>query len=513
MTQDKGLSAWQLTMLALGTVVGGSFFLGSAIAIRSAGPAVLISYLLGGGLVYLILFSLSEMTVADPAPGSFRTYSEKMYGPLLGFLVGWLYWTGLVLAMSSEAIAVSVFLKVWVPQISLPVLGSAVIIIVTLINLLGVDRLSKLESGLAAIKLTAIIGFIVLAFALIAGLFPGRPPVGTGEIARERLLPGGIAGIAGSMLIVMFTYAGFETIGLAASEARDPHRTVPRAITYTILGLVGLYTATIIFLLPLVPTANLTEEVSPLVAALTRNGLGWAGSIINIVLVTAILSTMLAATFGIARMVRSLAEEGHAPNWLKDKGDIPYRGIIFSGVAMLAGLGLGFILPRRIYLFLISSGGFALLFAYLIIVVTHYKFRREYGCPPKGKCQIPGYPYTSWLAIISLIAIIASMPLIPGQGSGLVAGLLLILFFLIVYLVKELVGKKRPFNRFLEQLRPRTSMEFAKELSNLEKERLNEPVKEELREMMRKEISEKEKISEMKTEELSNPERKKKDNK
>lgn len=75
------------------------------------------------------------------------------------------------------------------------------------------------------------------------------------------------------------------------------------------------------------------------------------------------------------------------------------------------------------------------------------------------------------------------------------------------------MGKKRPFNRFLEQLRPRTSMEFAKELSNLEKERLNEPVKEEPREMMRKEISEKEKISEMKTEELSNPERKKKDNK
>ncbi|HAK73348.1 MAG TPA: amino acid permease, partial [Sporomusaceae bacterium] len=97
---DKGLSAWQLTMMALGTVIGGSFFLGSAVAIQAAGPAILISYLLAGALVYVILFALSEMTVADPAPGSFRTFAQKAYGPGLGFVVGWVYWSGMVLAMS-----------------------------------------------------------------------------------------------------------------------------------------------------------------------------------------------------------------------------------------------------------------------------------------------------------------------------------------------------------------------------------------------------------------------------
>ncbi len=437
MSHKKGLSVWQLTMLALGTVVGGSFFLGSSIAIKAAGPAVIISYILGGALVYFILYSLSEMTVANPAPGSFRTYCENMYGPIAGFTVGWVYWTGLVLAMSSEAIAVSVFLQRWLPNFSLPVLGSIVIIGVTIINLLGVEKLSKLEGGLAVIKLLALVGFIAIASLLVTGLIPGQAAKGAGALLTESFLPGGIAGIAGSMLIVMFTYAGFEIIGLAASEADEPHKTIPKAIRYTVLGLVGLYLLTVALILPLVPVAELSEETSPMVIALIANGQTWAGNIINIILVTAILSTMLAATFGIARMARSLAEDGHAPKVLKDNGEIPYRGIIFSGFAMLSGLALGFLLPKHVYIFLISSGGFSLLFVYVIILLTHIKFRKINGCPPDGKCKLPGYPYTSIIALVSLIAIIASMPLIPGQASGLIAGLSLVFLYILIYLSRN----------------------------------------------------------------------------
>ncbi len=460
-SKEKGLLAWQLTMLALGTVIGGSFFLASAIAIKAAGPAVIISYILGGILVYLILFALSEMAVADQAPGSFRSYCEEMYGPVAGFTVGWVYWTGLVLAMSSEAIAVSIFIKNWLPNFSLPVLGSLVIIAVTVVNLLGIDKLSKLESGLAAIKLIALAGFIILAFILIVGLIPGRPLIGLGAVREQPFFPAGLAGIAGSMLIVIFTYAGFEVIGLASSEAVHPHRTIPRAITFTVIGLVGLYLLTILLILPLVPTQILSEDSSPLVVALDRNGLDWAGGIITIVLITAIISTMLAATFGIARMVQSLANEGHAPSWIKDKGDIPYRGIIFSGAAMLAALALGFILPRQVYLFLVSSGGFSLLFVYVVIMATHYKFRKIKGCPPAGKCRFPGYPYTSWLTLAVLILIIASMPLVPGQGSGLIAGLLLVVFFLSSYYLKTLkpLSKKR-----ITTNRARAELEVSEEL-------------------------------------------------
>lgn len=466
MNKHKGLSAGQLTMMALGTVIGGSFFLGSSLAIHAAGPSILISYILGGVLVYFILFALSEMTVANPDSGSFRTFAAQAFGPGAGFIVGWVYWTGMILAMSSEAIAVSILIRDWIPNISIALLGSAIIIGITLLNLLGTDKLGKLESGLAAVKILAIISFIILAILIIIGLIPGISRVGIGELVREPLMPGGIKGIAGSMLIVMFSYAGFEIIGLAASEANNPRKTVPKAINYTVFGLVGFYIISIVVLLPLIPTAELSENVSPMVAALDRWGIGWAGTVINLVLITAILSTMLAAMFGLGRMIRSLADEGLAPNWLKDKKDVPYHGMLFSGFAMLLGLAIGLLLPR-VYLFLISSGGFALLFTYTIIMATHIRFRKRNGCPPEGKCQMPGYPYTSWIALLSMIIIILSMPFISGQGAGLIAGIIMTALYSLIYIAIKLFKKNIITSRRLNNRGYQSSMstEFSKELT------------------------------------------------
>ncbi len=465
---EKGLSAWQLTMMAMGSVIGGSFFLGSAVAIQAAGPAIVISYILGGVLIYFILYALSEMTVANPNSGSFYTFTANVFGPGAGFVIGWVYWTGMVLAMSSEAIAASILIKEWFPRVSVPILGSVIIVVTTLLNLLGASKLSKLESSLAIVKIFAVIAFIVLAAMLIVGAIRGVSAIGLGELTREPLVPGGIRSIAGSMLIVVFAYAGFEIIGLASSEAKDPHKTIPRAILYTVVALVGLYVLSAIALLPLIPTGTLAEDVSPMVAALTRWGMSWAGVAINFILVTAILSTMLASMFGLGRMIRSLADEDHAPRWLKEKTDVPYRGIIFSGVAMLVGLGAGQFFPS-VYLFLISSGGFATLLTYGAIMATHIRFRKCNGCPPEGKCQMPGFPFTSWIALLSIIVIIVSMPFISGQTSGLIAGIAMTAAFAVIYLVMKKV-KKPVTGREYEiinktELKTQFAHEFSEELS------------------------------------------------
>jgi L-asparagine transporter-like permease len=277
------------------------------------------------------------------------------------------------------------------------------------------------------------------------------------------------------MLIVIFAYAGFEIIGLASSEARDPDKTIPKAILYTTVSLVGLYILSVLAILPLIPTAQLSEDVSPFVAALSRWGMTWAGTAINFILVTAILSTMLASMFGLGRMMRSIADENHAPKWLKDKKDIPYRGILFSGAAMLLGLGAGLFFPR-VYLFLISSGGFATLLTYAAIMATHIRFRKCNGCPPKGKCQMPGFPFTSWVALISIIVIIFSMPFIPGQTSGLIAGIIMTAFFIIVYYIMKLTGrtgenKQGTVNR--GKYRHSFAQEFSEELTVENKDKSN----------------------------------------
>lgn len=460
---NQGLTAWQLSMMAVGTVIGGSFFLGSSVAIHAAGPSILISYIIGGILVYFILYAFSEMIVANPDSGSFRTFAAGAFGNGAGFVVGWVYWTGMVLAMSSEATAASILIREWYPGFSISVMGSGIIIVVTLLNLLGADKLSKLESGLAALKLLAITAFILIAVLLIFGIFLRSTPIGTGEIFKEPLAPGGVRSIAGSLLIVMFAYAGFEIIGLAASESKDPHKTIPRAINYTVFSLVSLYILSVAVMLPLIPTAALNESVSPYVAALERWGIGWAGTALNLILITAIISTMLASMFGLGRMIRSLADEKQAPNWLVDKRDVPKKGILFSGAAMLAGLGIGLMFPR-VYLFLISSGGFALLFTYAVIMATHIRFRKQYGCPPKGKCRMPWYPYTSWFALAAMALIIASMPFISGQGAGLAAGISMIILFSGAYWIQKRVRSVRGLPPL-----PRTqfSTEFGKELTDV----------------------------------------------
>lgn len=471
---NKGLSAWQLTMLALGTVIGGSFFLGSSVAIQAAGPSIVIAYVIGGVLVYFTLFSLSELTVANPSAGSFRAYAAQAFGPGTGFVVGWVYWTGMVLAMSSEATAVSILVREWFPGMSIPLLGSIVIIGVTLLNLLGADRLSKLESGLAAVKLLAIVSFIIMAVLLIGGVIQRTAPVGIGEVSREPFMPGGIKGFAGSMLIVMFSYAGFEIIGLASSEAQTPRKTIPKAITYTVIALVGFYIISVAVLLPLIPTAGLSENVSPMVAVLNRWGMGWASTVINIVLITAILSTMLAAMFGLGRMIRSLADEGHAPGWLKENRNVPRRGILFSGGAMLLGLGLGLLLPR-VYVFLISSGGFALLFTYSVILATHLRLRKKFGCPPEGKCQMPGFPYASWFTLAAMIISIVSMPFVPGQGSGLIAGIALTAAYSFIFVALRYSQEVRQKNNRLwtgnKKFRSGVSTEFSEELTKGEEKK------------------------------------------
>lgn len=443
--RTQGITAGHLTMLALGTVIGGSFFLGSSVAINAAGPAILLAYIFGAVLVYYILSALSELAVAYPDGGGFRTYAEKAFGERAGFVVGWLYWAGMALGMSSEAAAAAILLRPWLPQLPIALLGSVIIILVTLLNLLGAVRLSKLESSLSGLKVFTVACFIAVALLLIGGLLPGRTAVGLGALTAEPFAPGGLGGILGSLLIVMFSYSGFEIIALAAPEVREPEKTIPRAIKVTVIGLVSLFILYILCLLPLIPTQVLNENTSAIAAALDRYGISWAGTVILLVVVSAILSTMLATVFGLGRMMRSLADEGHAPRWVKDSAGVPYRGIIATGLAMLLSLGFGLLFPS-VYLFLLSAGGFAILFAYAAIMASHLRLRKKYGCPPTGKCQLRGFPYTTVFVLVSLIVAILSMPFVRGQEAGLSAGILLVVFFEAAFSFLKYFRKRRLFS-------------------------------------------------------------------
>lgn len=423
-------------MLALGSVVGGSFFLATSVILQSAGPSSLVAFAVGGVLIFLTLRALSEMTVSRPAHGSFREYAANAFGPMAGFVVGWLYWSGLVLALSSEATASALFARLWLPRAPVWLLSLTVIVAVTLLNMLDVRLFATVESVMAAVKLLAIVAFILLMVLVLFGLWPGRPAVGLGMLRQEPFMPGGAGGLAGSMLIVLFSYAGFEVLGLAAPEAREPARTVPRAVLLTVVLLVGLYITAMVVMLPVLPLGTLEKDVSPMVRSLQLVGFPRLAPVFNFIILTASLSTMVAATYSLSRMLLSLAHEGQAPAVLKRTSPTgaPRNATLASAGGMLVGVVLAYLLPKQVYLFLVSSSGFALLFAYLMILASQLVIRRREGCR-EGMCQMPAYPYGTWLGIIGIVAAIAAMPLVPGQGAGLVAGLAMLVFFCVAYLM------------------------------------------------------------------------------
>ncbi|MPM71735.1 L-asparagine permease 2 [bioreactor metagenome] len=238
---------------------------------------------------------------------------------------------------------------------------------------------------------------------------------------------------------------------------------MPKAIHLTVLSLVGLYLLCISILIFIVPTANLSEDESSLVTALNYYNITWASTAMNIILISAILSTMVAAMFGIGRMLRSLVEGGLGPEFLKDKTDVPYRGIIFSGLSMLLSLFIGLIFPR-VYLFLISSGGFAILFTYIVLMFTHIRFRKRNG-KPEGKCRLCGFPYSSLFTLLGLLVAMFSMLFVKGQASGFFAGVSLVAFFSIFYVIVKIVDKRKHHKLDTNQTNNLNNRQFLTEFS------------------------------------------------
>ncbi|MGE5675581.1 MAG: amino acid permease, partial [Mycobacterium leprae] len=414
--------------------------------LRTTGPGVLIAFGVGVTLVYLTLSALSELTTAHPARGSFRAYAEQAFGPLAGFVVGWVYWGGLILAMSSEAVAVALFARLWLPGVPVWLISLTVVLLVSAINLLDVAKFSLIESVMAAVKVLAVLGFILVMAVSLLGLLPGKPFVGLGAIRTESFLPTGLRGLFGSMLPVFFTFAGFEVLGMAAPDAEEPARTVPRAVTLTVVSQLVLYMGAMLATLAVLAPGEVPRDTSPMVATLLRVGLYPLATILNIVVMTAAITTMLAATYSLSRMLASLAEERQAPAALAllTPGGAPRNALLVSSGFMLLGVLLSYLLPHQVYLFLVSAGGFSLIFAYLVILASHLVIRRRQGGCTPGMCQMTTYPYGNWVGILLTGGAIVTMPLVPGQGAGLAAGVVLVIAATAAYLLRS--RSRRPLS-------------------------------------------------------------------
>lgn len=427
--KSPGLSWWQLSLIGIGSIIGAGFFLGTSLSIQTARPAILINYLVAGITAFFVFSALAEMTVRDPAPGSFRTYARKAFGNSMGFVSGWMYWLAGVLIMSSEVVALATFTRFWFPHIPLWIFSVLYAAIAFGINLLGVKNFGKIESIFAIVKLSTLVIFIIFSVLLITQIISPHTVSFNGKSMFHGFAPHGISGMWAALIFVFFSFGGIEVIGIASSELRNKND-VPKAGIGMLFALVGVYVLSIFFVLSIVPWTDIDASKSPFVTALAVFKLPYMDSIFNMIIISAAFSTMVGALFSVTNILLSLAEDGDAPKFFAEKNHkgTPIKALLLTGLALGAFLIFSYILPGTIYEYVTTAAGVMLILNWIIILSSQITLRKKYQ--QQSTFQMTGYPFTSYLGIALILVTVSGGLLNPTQRMGVFIslGFILVIF-------------------------------------------------------------------------------------
>ncbi|HEM6405691.1 TPA: amino acid permease [Streptococcus suis] len=430
-TFNREMNSRHLQMLSIGGVIGTGLFLSSGYTIAQAGPfGAVAAYLFGAIMVYLVMFSLGELSVAMPVTGSFHTYATKFISPGTGFMVAWMYWLCWVVALASQFVGAAQLMQRWFPSVPIWIFATIFAVIVFGLNTLSVGWFAKAEDALSSIKVYAIVAFIVLGTLAIFGILPfegtNAAPLFT-NITAQGLLPNGLVGLISVMLSVNYAFSGVEMIGIAAGETDNPKKAVPQAIKSTIGLLVIFFVLTIVVLAALLPMSEAGVTEAPFVLVLDKIGFPYAADIMNFIILTAILSASTSGLYASSRMLWSLANEGMISKELVkiNKHGVPMRGMILSMIGVVIALITSIYAEDTIFLALVSIAGFAVVIAWLAIPLAQIGFRREFlktHSVDELEYKTPFSPTLPWITVILLVISIIGIGWDPSQRAGLYFG-------------------------------------------------------------------------------------------
>ena len=282
-------------MLAIGGAIGVGLFLGSGVTIRLAGPGVIVSYLLGAVIAMIVAYSLAEMAVVHPDAGSFGVYAETYLSRWAGFAVRTTYGLVQMIAIGAEVTAVAIYFSFWFPNVPQWIWVVSVSAGLVGLNTMHVGRFGEIEYWFALIKVVAILVFIAVGAALIFGIGT-RHPIGlTNLTANGGFLPHGWLGVWLALTLVVTSYMGVEVIAVTAGEAENPEKSIPKAMRTIVFRLIFFYVLAITVMLAMTPWnqtgAGTGLTASPFVRAFSSVGVPFAATIMNIVVITAALSS------------------------------------------------------------------------------------------------------------------------------------------------------------------------------------------------------------------------------
>ena len=405
----QGLSQRQLSMIALGGVIGAGLFVGSGVVIKDTGPAAFLTYAICGLLIILVMRMLGEMAAANPSTGSFADYAAKALGGWAGFSVGWLYWYFWVIVVGFEAVAGGKVLNYWFP-IPLWLSALCLMLLMTATNLFSVSSFGEFEFWFAGIKVATIVVFLVVGIVFAFGLLPGHHAEFSNLTSHGGFFPKGVGAVFAAIVVVIFSMVGAEVVTIAAAESPDPELAIQRATRSVVARIAIFFVGSVFLLVVLLPWDSVELGSSPYVAALKHMGLRGADQVMNAVVLTAVLSCLNSGLYTASRMLFVLADRHEAPAQLVklSRRGVPHVAILFSSAVGFGCVIMAWVAPGTVFLFLLNSSGAVILFVYWLIALSQIVLRRR---TPEEKLRVKMwfFPVLSILTLAGITAVLVQM--------------------------------------------------------------------------------------------------------
>ena len=375
----KQLSSRHITMLALGGAIGAGLFKGSGEAIGIAGPSVLIAFLIGGIILYIVMKGLGKIVLSG---GDTHHGLSGLIRPYLGAhaadFTDWVYWSMWIINIIAEAVAAASFLQLWFPHIPAWVFVFMLAVLTTIINLYSVRLFAETEYWLAFAKISVIILLIIFAAYLV-----GQQMLGTGVFPTLQQLtdhggftPHGMKGIISSLLVVIYSYGGSELIAITVSEADDPKRAIPKAIKGVMGRIISFYIIPLFLLLIIFPWNTLAgTNVSPFVLVFEKMNIPFAADIVNFVIVLALFSSINSGVYASSRILffRLKDRKGSSRKLaVLNKHQVPQRAVLFCTSVLYLGVALSYFVGDKLFGYLAGSLSYTVLLIWIIISAASF---------------------------------------------------------------------------------------------------------------------------------------------
>lgn len=395
----RSLKSRHLTMISLGGTIGTGLFLASGGAIHTAGPGgAILSYLIIGVMVYFLMQSLAEMGAYMPVAGSFSTYATKFVDPSLGFALGWNYWYNWAITIAAELAAVTMIMKFWFPHTPSIIWSGIFLVIMFLLNYLSVKGFGEAEYWFSLVKVVTVVIFIITGTLMIFGIM-GNEAVGFKNFTiGDAPFHGGFMTMLGIFMAAGFSFQGTELLGVAAGETDDPKKAIPSAVKQVFWRILLFYVLAILVIGLLIPYTNgkLVNgdgdiTVSPFTLIFQKAGIAFAASVMNAVILTAVLSAGNSGMYASTRMLWDLAREGKAPKFLGklNKNGVPVNALIATTLVGTLAFLASFFGDGKVYVWLLNASGMSGFIAWLGIAICHYRFRRAYVAQGRDLSLLP----------------------------------------------------------------------------------------------------------------------------